>query len=131
MISRSRKRIRPRRRVIKVSQHWDNIGDEYRLYPDGREVAFKTPKGDAWYRRQTLIMAERQNWVCGLAESGNCKLPGVRMSPSIGLPESASFDHFDKRGLGGSRKNDSVDPKFKNCASHTLCNGELGSRRIE
>jgi len=112
-----------------VSQHYEVVDKTYKRFPDGRLEALNNAAGREWYRNQTLTMARRQKWVCGLAESGNCNMPWVVMSPGLGLMTSASFEHWNKRSAG--KRNDSVDPQTRNCASHVLCNSELGSRRIK
>lgn len=127
-LKRSTKRIRSRRRVVKVSQHFENINDEYRLYKDGRMVAFDTPKGQVWYQAQTIAMADRQRWICGFTESGNCLRPGRLMTRYYAGELMATFEHWNKRGAG--KRNDSIAPETKNCAVHFVCNGAVGSRRI-
>jgi hypothetical protein len=122
MIRRSQKPLRKRRKVIKVSQHWANVGNEYRLFPDGRRVAFNTPRGQAWYRKQTILMANRQCWVCGICQDR-------RRLMNYWSPEGATFQHGDGRGMGGARRNDDIDAPG-NCASHWDCNSEAGSRRL-
>lgn len=113
---------------IRSSHHWEIVDDTYKKYPDGRLEALKTRKGREWYREQVLIMVARQNLICGLEEYRECKLAG-RVMVYVGPEESRpTFEHWDKRGAG--KRNDSIDPKTKNCAVHAICNRELGSRRI-
>lgn len=100
-------------------------------YRDGRIVAHKSKAGRQWYGEQTVMMAQRQGWWCGLIPSGECKLP-IRAMDEIGIDSAycATFEHGDKRGMGGSRRNDDIDAPG-NCAAHLICNLQLGSRRIK
>lgn len=112
----------------KKSLRYEVIDDTYKKWPDGRLEALNTRKGRDWYREQVQIMVIRQNYVCGLVEHNACLHP-ERLVLYEGAEEfRPTFEHWDKRGAG--KRNDSVDPKTKNCAVHSICNGELGSRRI-
>lgn len=119
-------------RVKAVSTHrFEIIDDTYKKWPDGRLEALKTRKGREWYQDQVEIMATRQGWVCGLLEYGKCVRPDFLMHSGATSTSDylATFEHWNKRGAG--KRNDSIDPKTKNCAVHSICNGELGSRRIQ
>lgn len=128
-LRRSQKRIRKRRKVKLSSLRYEVISGSFRLYPDGREVCLENAAGQVEYRIRTVQMFERQKRVCGLEASGNCMYRGVPMTLTPGLMGSATFEHGDKRGLGGARRNDSTSA-LGNCAVHAACNSHLGSRRI-
>jgi hypothetical protein len=122
------KPIRKRRKAKKSSLRYEVINGQYRKYPDGRIVAQNTPRGREWYREQTILMAERQRWKCGLE---TCLYPHELMRDPALFPShlKATFEHGDKRGMGGARQND--DPNATgNVAAHFCCNSELGSRRL-
>jgi hypothetical protein len=124
------KPIRKRRKATKSSLRYEVINGQYRKYPDGRLVAQNTPRGREWYRQQTILMAERQGWKCGLI--GICLRQEYFMADPRHDPLSpfaATFEHGDKRGMGAARQND--DPNAPgNVAAHFCCNSELGSRRL-
>ena len=120
-LPRSTRPIRKRRKAKKSSLRYEVINGQYRKYPDGRLVAQNTPKGDLWYWEQTILMAHRQEWICGI-----CHSP-VRMH--FWTREGATFQHGDGRGMGGARRNDDINAPG-NCAAHWDCNTELGSKRL-
>lgn len=68
-LPRSTRPIRKRRKAKKSSLRYEVINGQYRKYPDGRLVAQNTPKGDLWYWEQTILMAHRQEWICGICHS--------------------------------------------------------------
>lgn len=114
----------------KASQHWEIVDDSYKKYQDGRLVALDTRKGREWYRDQVAIMAGRQGYICGLVEHGRCLHPDLSMRGGESAGDlRPTFEHADKRGAGGSRRNDNINARG-NCAIHYFCNGALGSERI-
>lgn len=130
-LKRSQQPIRKRRKVEKSSLRYDLVAGAYKRYPDGREVCLDNAKGEAEYRYRTHAMACRQRGRCGLEDSGNCKFPAATMMTlQSGFLNSATFEHGDKRGAGGARRNDNINAPG-NCAAHAICNSVLGSRRIK
>jgi hypothetical protein len=119
--------IRKRRKVRKPSWRWEIIDNAYQRFPDGREVCLNNAAGQAEYHRRTIEMARRQHWVCGLAAYGKCLRPGIGLVEGHELL-GPTFEHFNKRGAG--KRTDSVDPAVRNCAAHAVCNGALGSSRL-
>lgn len=120
--------IRRHRKVKTSSLRFQVIAKSYQLWPDGRKVALETNKGREWYRSQVLEMAASQDWKCGLE---SCREPNRLMDDPEINPQSvhcATFEHGDKRGMGGARRNDDIHATG-NCAAHWICNAELGSRR--
>ncbi len=85
---------------------------------DGREIATNTKADKAEYKRRTMVMAERQRFLCAL-----CEMP---------LGDDITFDHEAGRGMGGSNRDDRIEinGKRKNAAVHSRCNVGKGSRRI-
>jgi hypothetical protein len=80
--------------------------------------------GKTEYKRRVAFMVDRQKGICCI-----CHDPYNRMSYEI-----ASFEHGDLRGMGGGRRNDSVDAvnekgEYVNGAAHGFCNGMKGSKR--
>lgn len=102
-----------------MSLPYEIIDGCFRRFADGREVCLSTIPGRVEYQLRTVEMAKRQNWICPL-----CSL---RMTE-----EDMSFDHERPRGMGAAFRDDRIvkDGKPYNFASHMLCNGERGSRRM-
>jgi hypothetical protein len=96
-----------------------------RIYPDLREVCDdETAAGKAEYKRRTLEMAERQNWICGCGcGQGMFKAPGYRYS--------ATFDHSAGRGFNGGHRDDRIwiDGNPYNSAMTYACNMKKSSVR--
>jgi hypothetical protein len=120
-IAKQIKPIRKRRKVKKSSLRYVVINGEYRRYPDGRLVAQNTPKGREWYWMQTLLMADRQEWICGICHSDTTMNCWAR--------NGVTFQHGDGRGMAGARRTDDINAPG-NCAAHWDCNSQLGSKRI-
>jgi len=97
------------------------IDHAYKKFSDGREVCLTNKRGLKLYRQRTLAMHERQKGICPM-----CKNP---MSTEIGFENSATFQHGDTRGMGGSRRNDDINAEG-NCAMCAKCNYALGSKRV-
>lgn len=109
-------RVRKKRKGLQTSMRFEIIDGTYRLYPDGRQVCLDTDKGQAEYKRRTLEMAERQNWIC------------IRNPHRIDGP---TFDHANGRGAG--KQDDRIWDEFgrpMNGCSCWLCNGMAGSKRF-
>lgn len=107
---------------LRTSLRYELVDGAYRRYSDGREVCLGNAAGKAEYKRRTVAMAERQRWLC--------KLCGRRMTL-----DTVSFDHGRPRGIGGGFRDDDIEALmvnggFINFASHILCNGQRGSRRL-
>jgi hypothetical protein len=82
----------------------------------------KTEAGRKEYRRRTIEMAERQNWLCAHPECG-------KLMTTYDL----TFDHTDGRGMGGARRDDRIvdeNGKPMNSAMHLECNLRKGSKRL-
>jgi hypothetical protein len=96
-----------------------------RIYEGGREVCDdETAAGKAEYKRRTLEMAERQNWICGCGcGQGMFKAPGYRYS--------ATFDHSAGRGFNGGHRDDRIwiDGQPYNSAMTYHCNAMKASTR--
>lgn len=92
-----------------------------RKYPDGREVCQRTRKGRQEYHERTIIMAERQHKLCGI-----CWRPMLFLD--------ITFEHEDGRGMNGGHRDDRIvddNGVLVNCAAHSWCNSEKGSRRAD
>jgi hypothetical protein len=90
-----------------------------RVYEGGREVLNrKTDLGRQAYEVRTLLMAARQNYLCGL-----CGFP-------MSVP---TFDHQDGRGMNGGKRDDRIEVNgvWQNAAVCFECNGLKGSKRVE
>lgn len=96
------------------------------IYPDREVCNLATTAGMREYRKRTLVMVERQRYLC----------PICALSLS---PEEATFDHETPRGHGGGFRDDRIwvpdleegGMKPQNFAVHGLCNVAKGSRRNE
>jgi hypothetical protein len=111
-------RIKKKYKGLATSLRFEVVDNAFRRYPDGREVTLDNERGQEEYRRRTLLMAERQNWICG------------RGDHRIMVP---TFDHSDTRGMGSARRDDRVsdsDGRPINAASCWYCNCSAGSKRI-
>lgn len=111
-------RIRKKFKGLATSLRFEVIDGKFRRYPDHREVCLDNEKGQAEYKRRTMEMAERQDFICG------------RGDHRIITP---TFDHSDTRGMGSARRDDRIadeNGKLLNAASCWLCNGRAGSKRI-
>lgn len=112
------------------SQHYEIIDEAYKKFKDGRLVALDTRKGREWYREQVEAMAVRQNWICGLVEFGRCVASVPVMYRDLEPNCRATFEHGDKRGGGGFRRDDNPEKKG-NMAVHYICNVALASERLK
>jgi len=116
----------PKPKKRRESLRYEIVEGAFRRYPDGREVCLGNKKGQEEYRRRTIVMAERQKWICALP---SCSLP---MAQSFTDFRRATFEHQDGRGFGGSRRDDRVvdqGGRPMNVAMHYFCNSAKGSRR--
>ena len=106
-----------------------------KVFPGGREVCqtrLDHPEGSegrAEYKRRKDAMWKRQKGIC-------CLYGFLPSCPGKLLLKDCSFDHENKRGAGGSKRDDRIlvpEPetgriKWQNGACHGLCNGIAGSR---
>jgi hypothetical protein len=86
-----------------------------RIMPDSREICSQTPSGRAEYTRRLEERWRLDKGVCCL-----CGLP-------VAL-KYATVEHPDGRGLGGSRRDDSIGSIR---ISHFLGNVKKGSVRLD
>lgn len=98
------------------------------VYADGREIINR------------LIAAGRRIWNDRLEEmrlrqGERCCLEGyIPQCPGHLRAQEATWEHETPKGHGGGRRDDRIvlpDGRRINGASHYLCNGLKGSRRIE
>jgi 5-methylcytosine-specific restriction endonuclease McrA len=86
-------------------------------YRDGREVCdLKTRAGRREYDLRKAKMYER--------DGGTCCICGEHIYHG----SDVTFEHQDKRGMGGSRRDDRIE---NNGVAHSWCNMKLGSVRIK
>jgi hypothetical protein len=95
------------------------VDDPWRkVYEGGREVLnLDTELGRQAYEIRTLLMAARQNNLCGL-----CGFPMTQ----------PSFDHENGRGMNGGHRDDRIEVNgvWQNAAVCLNCNSEKGSKRV-
>ena len=103
-----------------------------KVFPGGREVCqtrLDHPEGSegrAEYKRRKDAMWKRQKGIC-------CLYGFLPSCPGKLLLKDCSFDHENKRGAGGSKRDDRIslpDGTWINGVSHLQCNSAKSSRYI-
>jgi hypothetical protein len=128
LIAKTRSEKSAKRRRLKIrNATWAQfptarpiVDDLWRkVYEGGREVLnCKTELGRQAYKIRTLMMAERQGWICALT--------GEQLTA-----ENVTFDH--QRGRCSGRRDDRIslpDGTWINAAVTWKANSEKGSKRV-
>lgn len=122
-------RIRHRRPRNRPSLRYELSPDgAFRTYPDGREVCCENRPGQIEYRRRTMMMAQRQNFICPECN----RLMDLR-AERLPYESDVTFDHERPRGFGGGFRDDRIvlpDGTWLNRAVHFWCNSKRGSKRL-
>jgi hypothetical protein len=131
-----RKREKPRRKESPYNYEGKDVKSKPKYldddgvfrFPNQREVCQLTSsKGATEYQRRKRVMWERQNKLCALQISPQCKEKGGKLNWA-----DTVFGHESSRGLGGGSRDDriEIDGKPHNYALCNFCNMLQGSRNI-